>query len=521
MHTTIGFKNGTMVGYQNKAILLKNFTGVVDGETFYRHFVEERANKQQQSIKSTIAGLNAVQDAGEIVAAGSVQASYPTPLFYTDDLALSGYFLTDTGFESVAVLTLRSFWPKDIRDFHSNLIGFLQACVASRKQYLILEMQANPGGNIGLGYDVFKQLFPDLSPYAAGNQRSHDQVNILGDFFTELARDVLASTGSIENYTAAGGFSIFDARASINATGAKFETWHEFDGPVLVHGDNFTNVARQDIENTSVEEYLSGFAFSDPPVQPFRSENVIVLADGDCASTCDTFMHLLKWQAKVKTIVGGGRPTKGPMQVVGGVKARHKLSIGYLMYLIGIFRDKAPQTVQEKANATKLKTIFESGEYLARRTNGIFSVNLANAIGKDDKTMTPLQFVYEAADCRVWWRPEHFFNVRTLWTLVAGTAFGLNNTEMWSACVEGSTNHPSSVTGGGNLVFDPNSGIVSDDASTPRSENGTSTSDGSTSAVGKADPAGGSAKNSADNAIVFSTALLLTSVLFGSVVAAI
>lgn len=514
--------------YHAKAVLLQDFSGVVDGESFYRSFATGDAPKQRKS-KSTIAGVGTIHNKGVVAASATSMASYPIPLFWTDDFAISGYFMESPGFESVAVLTLRSFAPKDIQSFQSNLTHFLQSCILHGKQHLILEMQGNPGGNIGLGYDVFKQLFPDIEPYAAGNQRSHDQPSIMGEFITQLAHDVLRDTGSVQNYTAAGGYSIFDARASINVSGQNFASWDEFSGPVPAHGDNFTNLSLPDIGNTGFEQYITGITFGDPPIQPFQRENIIVLADGDCASTCDTFMHLLKWDARVKTIVGGGRPNPGPMQFVGGVKARHKLSIGYLMYLVNIFRDKAPPATQARANATQLKAIFESGDYLSRRTQGEFSVNLGNAIVKGDETLTPLQFVYEAADCRVWWRPEHFFDVQTLWALVAGTAFGLNDTEKWSACVEGSTNHPSSVTGGGVLVFDSTTDPASSNASplAGSSEEGNSTGTegaGSGSAVGKADPQGGGAtKNSADTAGAYPMISRLTVVvlMLGNILAAL
>lgn len=424
---------------------------------------------------------------------------YPDPLYFTDDGAIEGYFMKASGFETVAVLRIGSFNTESTEEFHSNLTEFLHKCVLNGKQYLILDIQGNGGGNIGLGYDVFLQLFPDAEPFSAGNLRSHEQLSVMGEFFTQFAHDVLEDTGNIKNYTAAGGFSAFDGRGINNLSGQRFGSWSEFNGPILRHGDNFTNLALLDIENTDYEKYLSGFAFGKPSSQPFHSENIIVLGNGNCGSTCDTFMNLMKWQRGVKTIVGGGRPNPGPMQFVGGVKGRRKLSIGYLMYMVNLFYEHAPHNIQEQANQTKLKEVADNGEYLSRRSDGTFAVNFGNGIAKDDTTMTPLQFVYEAADCRVWWRPEHFFDITTLWALVAGTAFGLNDTEKWAACVEGSTNHPSSVTGGMRLVFSYN-----DTLQPP--------SDGSDnqSTVGRADPNGEDLKNSASTfALSFGSIALL------------
>jgi hypothetical protein len=70
-----------------------------------------------------------------------------------------------------------------------------------------------------------------------------------------------------------------------------------------------------------------------------------------------------------------------------------------------------------------------------------------NAISQYDATRTPLQFVYEAADCRIWYQPNHLHDIRSLWTTVANTAFGLGGVQQYAYCVNGSTNHPSSLSG--------------------------------------------------------------------------
>lgn len=80
--------------------------------------------------------------------------------------------------------------------------------------------------------------------------------------------------------------------------------------------------------------------------------------------------------------------------------------------------------------------------------------NLLNNIRHGDTSITPLQFVYEAADCRFFYTAEMLANVSTTWTRVANIAFGktLSPQQDWahnSNCVRGSTSHRSSVSGGG------------------------------------------------------------------------
>lgn len=54
--------------------------------------------------------------------------------------------------------------------------------------------------------------------------------------------------------------------------------------------------------------------------QPFEAENIVIVYDGYCASTCTIFSELMRQQAGIKTIALGGRPTKDIIQAVGGVK---------------------------------------------------------------------------------------------------------------------------------------------------------------------------------------------------------
>lgn len=91
--------------------------------------------------------------------------------------------------------------------------------------------------------------------------------------------------------------------------------------------------------------------------------------------------------------------------------------------------------------------------YPANRSTAA-NFNFLNNIRRGDTSVTPLQFVYEAADCRFFYTAEMLSNVSTIWTRVANMAFGtsLSAQQDWTNnpyCVRGSTGHRSSVSGGG------------------------------------------------------------------------
>jgi hypothetical protein len=71
--------------------------------------------------------------------------------------------------------------------------------------------------------------------------------------------------------------------------------------------------------------------------------------------------------------------------------------------------------------------------------------NLRNNIRFGDKSDTPLQFVYEAADCRLWYTKDMLTDITAVWQKVADVAWG----GMKGLCVAGSTGQPTSVSGGG------------------------------------------------------------------------
>jgi len=79
------------------------------------------------------------------------------------------------------------------------------------------------------------------------------------------------------------------------------------------------------------------------------------------------------------------------------------------------------------------------------------SVNIRNNIRIGDTSLTPLQFVYEAADCRMWYTVEMLYSQTFLWERGADAAFEYRTENgSWSSpfCVAGSTGHPTSLSGG-------------------------------------------------------------------------
>lgn len=278
-------------------------------------------------------------------------------------------------------------------------------------------------------------------------------------------------TAAINYY---GAVKSYDTTGYVDRNGAPFPSWAEFFGPVANYDDEQTRLFTWDVSDTAFstaygrgDEYyaVTGYGASAPaPPRPFDPENMVILSNGDCSSSCSSLSHFLKWQAKVKTLALGGRPQTGPMQHPGGIKGATVLEMpgvvadAVLVYQSGL----VPESLLEKGNSTSLPTLVALSEYLKLRTfdgtGNSISVNYVNSmLGNEadngnsdlwaDKATVPLQYLYEAADCRMFYTANTALSRYSQWINAANQAFGFSNTEIWSGCVEDSFGHESSLSG--------------------------------------------------------------------------
>lgn len=134
----------------------------------------------------------------------------------------------------------------------------------------------------------------------------------------------------------------------------------------------------------------------------------------------------------VRTIAFGGRPQKGPMQAIGGVKGGQSLQInyinGYIQQANRLIRDAA-NTSSPLLSPEEWKKFNESSPSLTPSLIWGGSVNLRNEYDPHD-TQTPLQFVYEAAECRLFYTLENYLQQESVWRAAATAMF------RGGACVE-------------------------------------------------------------------------------------
>lgn len=210
----------------------------------------------------------------------------------------------------------------------------------------------------------------------------------------------------------------------------------------------------------------SGFKFLNPPAgdPPFAAENIVMFSDGLCGSSCASFHEELKNIAGVKAIAVGGRPQEGAMQTIGGSKGGEVIPLNTIpLSLQTMMNLTAPLGIDslDDESLTKLANpdvlLTRAGDYSSR-------IQVQDQIRKGDESGTPLQYIYEDADCRIFYTTKMLLEPETAWE-AAWSAYTDD-----SKCVKDSTKKSSSISGG-YKPFGPG------DLNGKQSENSTSSSD--------------------------------------------
>jgi hypothetical protein len=278
---------------------------------------------------------------------------------------------------------------------------------------------------------VFKQLFPQINPYHAARLRATEELNFIGSRLAQVPYD--NATYELINY---------EALETSNYT--NFASWSQVFGPFEFYGDNFTSLVQSNFSDPIQTIDGDGFVVtgylnrSQGFTQPFTEDNMVVIYDGDCASACAHFSELMKVQTQVPSVVFGGRPQYGQMQAVGSVRGFDVIEFSEIksittgsLEIAKLYNISVPETL----------TLPSTGDSPLKVS--LASINSGNIIRLGDETNTPTEFLYDAADCRLFWTAENLIDVTTVWQRAAVYRWGND------ACVQDSTGNTTTSGGSG------------------------------------------------------------------------
>lgn len=421
---------------------------MTDGESLYQKYFTGMLATQttaEEPTNSTTPTPSATPSASST----SIPApGYPPPVFKESHNLIGGYFLEDD-YSDIAVLSVPSFVSLEEAEipFQQVTENFLVAAKAAGKTKLVIDVSANGGGTILQGYDLYKQLFPQgISHAAADRFRAFEETDLIGQYTSRksegLPRVYFEDPAQNETlwdleYNVVS--SAFNYQTDVDVNEENFPNWAAKFGPYEQKGDNFSNLFRWNLSDVltpfnSGGIYVHGFGNLTNYTQAFAAEDMVVVTDGYCASTCTIFSELMRQRAGVKYVSLGGRAKEGITQAVGGVKGTNNLPWSYIQsqaqYTITNLTDSPEEAAS--LNTTSLVEYWNNIPFERVSPGTSVNINFRDGIRDGDESETPLQFVYEPSDCRILYTKAMTVDVTAIWKAVADSAWGEE-----SKCVAG------------------------------------------------------------------------------------
>ena len=440
--TTLKFANGSSLTMENYARPLLNFRNYHSAkEVSERVFLystsgvdlDSTARAQKLVIESTPPSPQSAS--ADTAAAGPL--GYPVPKVPGPANLINGYYINAPGYEDVAVLSVPNFVGDSYYEiqFQQTTQKFLPQAAADGKKKLIIDLQANGGGTILQGYDLFKQIFPSQHPYAGTRFRAHEALDLIGQSISawsaKTPRGATTNTTRKQLQT-----SVFDYQYDVNENDRPFSSWKDKYGPVEHHEDLYTKVIRWNLGDANIVYPSGGINITGygplanaSKTQYFDPKNIVMVTDGYCASTCTIFTELMKQQVGVQIYAMGGRSNRNPIQAVGGVKGTNNYAYTYINAFASLAQSLAEQSIKSAVNKAVRPYL---GPFVFNRAVSAPSVNSRDGIRRNDNSGVALQFKYEEADCRLFYTPEMTTDASAIWKAVADAKWGKKG-----KCVEG------------------------------------------------------------------------------------
>ncbi|OKL63579.1 hypothetical protein UA08_01260 [Talaromyces atroroseus] len=418
---TIEFENGTYIEIESFAETSHNISDSIwaNGRTLFDSVCLPTTTQPASSAPST--------SVSEPLGPAN---GYPEQAVVRDEWnRISGYFVQKDEFDDIAVLAVPTFLTGNTDDptnetavFAQTARDFIRTATAKGKSKLLIDMSGNGGGNLVAGLNLFRILFPGQEISNLTRFRAHDAIRLIGKIFAQTRgnRSLTESESLVIRQSGLDYHSVVKAEQR-----SHFSSWDELYGPDETHGMNSSRLfSRFNFTavfpiNKTVNGDRIGDADHSP--NPFVAENIVVITDGFCASTCALFLELMR-PLGVRSIVFGGRPQSEPMQAIGGVRGGQYWDLETIDEISQVASRLADNVLLTDYERLLVKTTLPrplDSLPLALTSGG---VNFLNAYSERDD-MTPLQFVYEAADCRLFYTWDNLVSQESVWISAAEAMF--------------------------------------------------------------------------------------------------
>jgi hypothetical protein len=434
--TTLEFRNGTTLEVKNMAELNDPGFEARNGKDVFDMYCRPTTSNSSDNSSTSEPVVKPPLKSGPV--------GYPEPLIRDPYNQMNGYYLDD----DTVVMMIPSFDGDGLPSNQSLTFGhyateIVSKALADGRTKLIIDVSGNPGGNVDRAFNLFKLFFPSEFPYSANRFRRHEVSEGLVKVFSAVNRSTALENNPI---------NVANMAYSVEVTPdqeAGFESYEEFLGDATQLG-------------TPVSSLFASFNFteasgnSDTPIrgyagrplnrtQPFKAENILIIGDGLCASTCSIFVNLMTNIGGVQALPFGGHPNGRPMQIMGGVRGSQTLTFDNIATVASaakvVYRE-TPEKLEfmtKEENERLMKVAPRPLEEFPIKL-GSGQVNFLNAYQEGDDDL-PLQFQYQAGDCRLYYTAENIYHPETIWKSAKEAIWGNGS------CVKGSTGGTGSLEG--------------------------------------------------------------------------
>lgn len=291
-NTTIAFGNGTAKSWMNVAVVIGNFSGVDSGTAFFNKFCRGPLPTPVAVPSNTTAPPRTSPSSRPAPS----HTGYPKAVLLNPNLSLGGYYLNESGYDDVAILSIPSYESPDVQLFQNIMRDFIRKATKEGKSKLIFDLRGNGGGNAILGYDSFKQVFPQAEnePFGGTKYRASEALDMVGKVTQDFALGRTYVQGNrtafVENFDTITERDIelftagFSFKHQLNVDNEAFTSWEQLYGPEAINGDGFTQTLRYNFSDEpsytyvgfSVIGFLNNTNETATP-QPFRAENIVMV----------------------------------------------------------------------------------------------------------------------------------------------------------------------------------------------------------------------------------------------------
>ncbi|KAM0231673.1 hypothetical protein ACHAP5_010965 [Fusarium lateritium] len=430
--TALEFRNGSTIEVPMIATVSRNF-GYESGDDLFDRLCRSATTSDTPGAEPTTSPDSNDAEASVDPTFNAGPEYLPEPFVRDPYNQMVGYYLD----EDTVVMLIPSFDGSNQPANYSTVFAeyateIVSQALKSGRTKIIIDLSSNTGGNISRSFDLFKLFFPRGFPYSATRFRRHRASEDTVKVFSAL-NDILANQ--------IGGPLPLASQVKPDQED-DFTSYQEFLGNKTELGVKvsslYANFNYTQLSGQTDQAPIRGYGGRpDIKEQPFRPEDILIIGDGICASTCTTFVNLMTNVGGVQALSFGGKPNDKPMQIMGGVRGAQSMGFADIykitqrvqtIYInnpgkfdfitedeIKEFADNAPRSLEE------FPIVLSSG-----------NVNLRNAYQEGDDDL-PLQFQYQAADCRLYFTSENILRPETTWASAKAAIWG-NGT-----CIEGST----------------------------------------------------------------------------------